>query len=106
MRLIQAHLKFQLPFEVKRDNGWYVASCHKLDVHSQGKTRQKAKKNLIEALSLFLFSCLERGKLDAVLKERGFRPVLVKTIKKPSRSRFVDIDIPLNTEDTKVECPA
>ncbi len=105
MRLI-AHLKLQLPFEVKRDNSWYVASCPMLDVHSQGKTKQKAKGNLIEALSLFLFSCLERETLDAVLKECGFRPVDVKTIKKPSRSKFVDIDIPLNTKDTKVECPA
>jgi len=41
-------------------------------VHSQGKTEVQAKKNLIEALSLFLESCHERGTLDAMLKECGF----------------------------------
>ncbi len=107
MQLIGAGVKFKLPFEIKKDNSWYVASCPILDVHSQGKTKQKARGNLIEALSLFFFSCIERGTLSDVLKQCGFKPVHVaKPTRKPGRSMFLDIDIPLNIEDAKIGCPA
>lgn len=107
MPLIGAEVKFILPFEINKDNGWYVASCPILDVHSQGKTKQKAKGNLIEALSLFFISCIERDTLSAVLKECGFKPMhAVKPTKKLNRSRFLNIDIPLNINNAKIGCPA
>jgi hypothetical protein len=43
-----------------------------LDVFSQGMTKEEAKRNLEDALKLFLISCHERGTLDSVLKECGF----------------------------------
>ena len=63
-------LSFRLPYRIKADQGWYVASCPSLDVHSQGKSQKQAKDNLREALLLFLTSCIERGTLDEVLKDR------------------------------------
>ncbi len=68
-------LNIQLSFELVKKEKWYVASCPALDVFSQGGTEKQAEKNLREALCLFLTSCVERGTLDAVLKECGFRPV-------------------------------
>ena len=62
----------QLPYEVKKEGKWFIAACPVLDVYSQGTTDAKAKKNLIEALQLFIESCYERGTLDQVLKESGF----------------------------------
>jgi hypothetical protein len=58
------------------------AGCPAFDVASQGKTVNKAKSNLGEALIAFFISCIERGVLDSVLKECGF-----KSAKKPSSAR-------------------
>lgn len=65
-------ITFQLPMQMVKKEQWYVASCSALDVHSQGDSQEHAKTNLIEALTLFLSSCLERGTLEAILKECGF----------------------------------
>jgi predicted RNase H-like HicB family nuclease len=70
----QIGLTFRLPAKIVKKTRWYVASCPILDVHSQGKTPEAAKKNLVEALYVFLVSCIERGTLDAVLREHGFTP--------------------------------
>lgn len=67
-------ITFHFPIQLVQKERWYVASCPVLDVYSQGETSEQAQKNLIEALTLFLTSCFERGTLDAVLKESGFRP--------------------------------
>ena len=48
----------KLPLKITRKKKWFVASCPILDVHSQGDTEKKARKNLSEALSLFFISCL------------------------------------------------
>ena len=58
--------------EVKKDGDWYVSYCPPLDVYSQGKTKEEAIKNLIEASILFIESCFKRGTLNVVLNELGF----------------------------------
>ncbi len=105
---MQTIIEFKLPFHIKKDNGWYVSSCSILDVHSQGKTIKKAKENLIEALSLFLISCFERGTLAEVLKESGLRPLhtISHSPKKIDRSKYLDINIPFNLKKPQVACPA
>ncbi|OQX19621.1 MAG: hypothetical protein BWK80_36630 [Desulfobacteraceae bacterium IS3] len=70
-------LNIQLSFDIVKKEKWYVASCPALDVFSQGETEKQAEKNLKESLCLFLTSCIERGTLNDVLKECGFKPVSV-----------------------------
>ncbi|MGR3292900.1 MAG: hypothetical protein ACUZ9M_02635 [Candidatus Scalindua sp.] len=41
---MQTIIEFKLPFNIKKDDGWYVSSCPVIDVHSQGKTKKKQKK--------------------------------------------------------------
>jgi len=65
----------KLPCKLTKRKNWILASCSVFDVHSQGETETQAKKNLAEALSLFLISCYERGTLDAVLKQCGFKAI-------------------------------
>jgi len=93
-------IQIQLPFEIQEENGWFVSSCDILDVHSQGKTWNKAKSNLGEALFLFFLSCIERGTLDEVLKDCGFElekiPPKRKEIKKP----HLDVKIPFGIKQT------
>jgi predicted RNase H-like HicB family nuclease len=38
---------------IEREDDWYVALCPELDIASQGKTVDEARKNLQEALKLF-----------------------------------------------------
>ena len=96
LRSIRMDIK--LPVKLARRNKWVVASCPLLDVQTQGETEEKAKKNLIEALSLFLLSCFERGTLDEVLKGCGFRPMLSAMPKRDFLStkgmEFVNVPIP------------
>ncbi len=66
----------KLPIQITKKTKWFVASCPALDVASQGETEEEARKNIAEALFMFLGSCFERGTLDAVLKQCGFRPVM------------------------------
>lgn len=61
----------KLPITIKKKAKIYISSCPPLDVTTQGNSKEEAKKNLIEALKLFLISCFERGTLDVVLKECG-----------------------------------
>ncbi len=97
---MQTIIELKLPFNTKKDNGWYVSSCPVIDVHSQGKTIKKAKENLSEAVSLFLISCFERGTLTAVLRESGLRPLhkVSHTTKKIDKSKYLDINIPFNIQ--------
>ena len=57
--------------EVRREDGAYISRWAPLDVHSQGDTRDDAVTNLIEAVQLFVESCIERGTLEAVLADLG-----------------------------------
>ncbi len=84
----------RLPFEIKKSGRYYVSCCPVLDVGSQATTKKKAKENLIEAVGLFLVSCFERGTLDQVLKDCGFKPL--HTIKKQTRRApgHDEIDVP------------
>ena len=77
----------QLPYTVKRNGLAHVAWCPALDVYSQGPSHKKAVKNLGDALRLFLMSCYERGTLDQVLRESGFRPAA--PIRRASTKRAV-----------------
>jgi predicted RNase H-like HicB family nuclease len=84
-----------LPAKVVKKRNIYVSFCPALDVATQGDTEEEAKRNLIEALSAFVLSCLERGTLEEVLKECGFTP-LQGTFVKPKSYRNVDyVDVPI-----------
>jgi predicted RNase H-like HicB family nuclease len=38
---------------IQRDGDWYVSLCPELDIASQGKTVEEARRNLTEAIELF-----------------------------------------------------
>lgn len=102
----------QLPVKFTRKSKWVVASCPALDVHSQGETESSAKKNLKESLSLFFISCFERGTIDAVLKQCGFKLVKREAIQHKPKSvvkkeDYISIPIPfLVDQHSQSECHA
>jgi predicted RNase H-like HicB family nuclease len=92
-------LTAKLPIQITKKANWYIASCPALDVASQGETEEIAKKNISEALTMFLRSCVERGTLDAVLKQCGFRSVVaqddIESSEPPPDQEYVDIPLHL-----------
>ena len=101
----------QLPVRLIKRKKWVVAYCPILDVHTQGNTEEKAKKNLVEALSLFFISCFERGTLDSVLKKCGFRPgkqYLPQRTKHLTTSKdYINVPIPfLVKQSSQARCHA
>ena len=90
----------KLPIEITKKSKWFVASCPALDVGSQGETEEEARKNIAEALFMFLRSCFERGTLNAVLKQCGFRPLMeqdqdIEPVESPIKQEYVDIPLSL-----------
>jgi predicted RNase H-like HicB family nuclease len=41
---------------ITKEKNWYVARCAEIDVTTQGKTIEQAKKNLREAIELYIES--------------------------------------------------
>lgn len=93
---IRITLTAKLPIQIEKKAKWFIASCPALDVASQGETRETAKKNIAEALTMFLRSCMERGTLDSVLRECGFKSVMEQGQEVEPHSDQEYVDIPLH----------
>jgi predicted RNase H-like HicB family nuclease len=76
--LVQA--QFQLFGVLKKEDGWHVAYCPPLDITTQGRTEEEAKKNLVEASELFVVSCFERGTFEQALRELGWHVVAGRAV--------------------------
>ncbi|MEK7567505.1 MAG: type II toxin-antitoxin system HicB family antitoxin [Patescibacteria group bacterium] len=79
-------MNYVLPVLFLKEKNRYVAYTPALDLSTSGKTIAEAKKNFIEASSIFLQEISRRGTLDEVLFSLGWQkkkkewnpPVLVK----------------------------
>ena len=98
---------------VKRDGrSRFVSWCPALDIYSQGPTQDKALKNIREAVQLFVLDCLERGTLEQVLRECGFRPQLNAELGKNQlpaafkEARSIKVPIPFILEREGNQCHA
>ena len=93
----QMTFKMNVPIKIIKRKKWFLASCPVLDIHSQGETEGKAKKNLGEALFIFFTTSLEMGTFEEVLKGCGFKPVMTfpkKTVRKTPKQEYLDIALP------------
>ena len=66
----------------------YVAHTPELDVSSCGSTKQKAQKNLLEAVRLFLEEAGKMGTLQQILEEAGY----VKRKQKLEGPKFIGVE--------------
>lgn len=85
--------KVTVPITVKQKGSIWISSCPCLDVMSQGRTKEEARKNIEDALQLFLISCHERGALDEALKQCGFKFTTVQKLRKDSAKDTVTIPL-------------
>jgi predicted RNase H-like HicB family nuclease len=72
---ITLQAEFRLFGTIKRRGGWYIAYCSPLDITTQGRTEEEARRNLAEASELFVVSCFERGTFEQALRELGWHVV-------------------------------
>ena len=102
---IQVQMTLKVPVEIKKRGKWFIANCPVLDVVTQGEDIEKAKKNLGHAITLFLVSCFERGTLEEVLSQCGFKPSLRATQLSPrkpmKREEYLDVPIPFLVNHAK-----
>jgi len=91
---ISLSFEAHLPAKFQKKGTTYIGNCHILDVVTQGETLDQAKKNLAEAIELFLITCYEMGTLDDVLKDCGF------TSQKPNKNMQIR-----NTDEISVKIP-
>lgn len=97
----------KVPIKITKKDDIFVSSCPVLDVYSQGTTEKEAWQNIGEALKLFLTTCFERGTLEAVLKQCGFKPLKTHHTKLPDNHRFITVSIPFSVSgDCKLACHA
>jgi predicted RNase H-like HicB family nuclease len=92
--MVRVLFQVVLPIKIKKKPGVYVSSCDVLDVHSQGYTEAAARKNIEEAVRLFITGCFEMGTLDEVLKECGFQIAAAPPRKRPGNKNFITVPIP------------
>lgn len=99
--MTRVDMKIALPFTVAKKGKYYVSCCPLLDVFSQGKTREEALRNGVEAVSLFLLSCYRRGTLDAVLKQSGFRAAdrAEGKVESAVPGEYLDVPLPFVVQD-------
>lgn len=92
-------LSLKVPVEVRKKGDAYVSNCPFLDILSQGDSREKAIENLRTAIRLFLMSCIERGTLDAVLKDCGFHLLKNERFGQLKSPKYLEIPIPFEAAE-------
>lgn len=88
-------MHFRLPYRLEREGSVYVSICDELDVRSQGRSEAEAGEMLVEALQLFLETCIQEGTVDAVLRDCGFRPMLDGEVQSDDGTDYLDVPVSL-----------
>lgn len=66
-------MKLPITIELWQKGKYFVAKCPELDFISQGKTRDEARKNLLEVLDIQIEEMAAMGTLDEYLTECGYQ---------------------------------
>ena len=69
---MEPQMRIEFTTQVFKEGKTYVAYTPELDVSSCARTEEKARKNLIEAVRLFLEEAGKMGTLDQILGEAGY----------------------------------
>ena len=98
-------INLRLPVTIQREEDVFVSVCPVFDVASQGCTEKEAKDNLIEAIQLFIQTCIEMGTIFQVMKESGFSPAC-QISEENSNTDQIDIVLPYTAAQKLPECRA
>jgi len=90
----QTNVTVYLTCTMQQEGDWYVTECTSLPVATQGKTDSEAMANMIEAIKMFLESCIKRNTLEKVLLRYKWRPRLNPPRDLPSKSFSLPVPVP------------
>jgi predicted RNase H-like HicB family nuclease len=65
-------MELNITIEIRKKGNWFLARAPELDFISQGRTREEAKKNLLEVARIQFKEMKEVGTLEDYLLECGF----------------------------------
>ena len=65
-------MQINITIEVWQKGKWFVSKCPELDFVSQGKTRDNARKNLLEVIQIQIEEMKEMDTLNDYLAECGY----------------------------------
>ncbi len=80
-------MEIQFTTRIFKEGRTYVAHALELDVSSCGGSKDKALKNLKEAVRLFLEEAEKMGTLEQILEEAGYN----KTKRKMAPPQFISV---------------
>jgi predicted RNase H-like HicB family nuclease len=80
-------MEIQFTTRIFKEGGTFVAQALELDVSSCGGTKEKALRNLKEAVRFFLEEAEKMGTLEQILEEAGYG----KTKQKIARPNFISV---------------
>ena len=66
-------MKYNLPVVYLQEGKYIIAYTPALDLSTQGRTLEEAKKNFHEAVELWFESCVEMGTLEKALANLGWQ---------------------------------
>ena len=62
-------MKLNITIEIWQEERWFVAKCPELDFITQGKTKDEARKNLLEVIDIQFGEMAEDNTLEGYLSE-------------------------------------
>ena len=65
-------MEINITVEVWQKRKWFVSKCPELDFISQGKTRDDARKNLLEVIQIQIEEMKKMGTLNDYMAECGY----------------------------------
>ena len=76
-----------------------------VELQVDSATEAEARKNIEESARLFITSCFERGTLEDVLKECGFRVTSTPLSRKTNDKNFITVPIPFSAKNQcRIQC--
>ena len=85
----------EFPVLIKDKGEYFVASCESLDIHAEGSSRREAKRRIMDALDVFVSTCIEMGTLEEVMKESGYEKIVHDTNSKPDLNEEI-VSVPFS----------
>jgi predicted RNase H-like HicB family nuclease len=102
----QVTINIKVPVDIYRDGPLFLARCARFGVVTQGTTFEEAKDNILEAVSLFVETCLEMGTLEQVLKDSGFELVSNSDDLQDNCPNHIELSFPFLAKNHMRECRA
>jgi predicted RNase H-like HicB family nuclease len=93
-------MEIQFTTRIFKEGRGYVAHALELDVSSCGGTKQRALKNLKEAVRLFLEEAEKLGTLEQILEESGYNKK-TRRIASPNFISVQRVTLPLSLTHAK-----